>query len=76
MVTKEKVKQYYDRLKTLDDEKRTLNEDVKELMAEAKDEAGLDPKVLRKMLSRRRKSRTELEQEETLLSEYEAAILE
>lgn len=73
MPSNENLKKYFDRLKNLDDEKKSLNEDISELMKEAKAE-NLDPKTLRKLLSRRRKSKVEIEQEESLISEYEAVL--
>ena len=49
-VTGDRLKSFIERLETLEDEKRELGEQIKEVFAEAKGE-GFDVKVMRQLLS-------------------------
>ncbi len=70
---KAKLKQYFDRLVALDEERKGISDDFRDVIAEAKDE-GFDPKILRKTVMRRKKSKAEIEAEETLIDTYETAV--
>ena len=72
-VTGDRLKSFIERLETLEDEKRELGEQIKEVFAEAKGE-GFDVKVMRQLLKlRRMKPHDRMEQEE-LLDVYKSAI--
>ncbi|MCB1835386.1 MAG: DUF2312 domain-containing protein [Geminicoccaceae bacterium] len=72
-VTGDRLKSFIERLETLEDEKRELGEQIKEVFAEAKGE-GFDVKVMRQLLKlRKMKPHDRMEQEE-LLDVYKSAI--
>ena len=52
------------------EERDTISEDLKELFSEAKGN-GLDVKILKKVLARRKRERSEVEQEDTMIELYE-----
>ena len=61
------------RIERLEEEKKSLADDIKEVYAEAKGH-GFDVKILRKVVSLRKKDRRERAEEEELLALYLAAI--
>ncbi|MCB1971111.1 MAG: DUF2312 domain-containing protein [Geminicoccaceae bacterium] len=72
-VTGDRLKSFIERLENLEEEKRELGEQIKEVFAEAKGE-GFDVKVMRQLLKlRRMKPHDRMEQEE-LLDVYKSAI--
>ena len=62
-----------ERIEHLEEEKRAIAEQVKEVYAEAKAH-GYDPKILRKVVSLRKKPAEERDEEEALVATYLAAI--
>jgi uncharacterized protein (UPF0335 family) len=68
-VNKDQLLGYIDRIERLDEDKRAISEDIKEIYVEVKS-AGYDTKIVRKIVSLRRKSREERQEEETLLELY------
>jgi uncharacterized protein (UPF0335 family) len=72
-VTAEELRQFVERIETLDAEKQEAAEAQKEVYAEAKGR-GYDIAVLRKVVARRKRNRDELTEEEAILELYEAAI--
>ena len=72
-IAAEALGQYVARIERLEEEKKALSEDIKEVYAQAKS-TGFDPKILRKVISIRKKDRREREEEEELLAVYMAAI--
>ncbi|MEZ5823567.1 MAG: DUF2312 domain-containing protein [Geminicoccaceae bacterium] len=72
-VTGDRLKSFIERLENLDEEKRELGEQIKEVFAEAKGE-GFDIKVMRQLIKlRKMKPHDRMEQEE-LLDVYKSAI--
>jgi uncharacterized protein (UPF0335 family) len=67
------LRQYVERIERLEEEKRTLAEDIKEVFAEAKGN-GFDVKIMRKIITIRKREASEVEKEETLLDLYKAAL--
>lgn len=65
---------FVERIERLEEEKAETAEQVKEVYAEAK-AYGYDVATLRKVVSRRKKQRDELEVEEALLELYESALV-
>jgi len=57
----------------LEEERKGLADNIKDIFAEAKS-AGFDVKVLRALLSLRRKEPAEVEEQETLLDLYKRAL--
>ena len=60
-------------IERLEEEKKTIAADIKEVYAEAKAN-GFDTKILRKVISVRKKDHAEREEEEALLSLYMHAL--
>jgi uncharacterized protein (UPF0335 family) len=72
-VNKDQLLGYIDRIERMDEDKRAISEDIKEIYVEVKS-AGYDTKIVRKIVSLRRKSREERIEEETLLDLYMQSI--
>jgi uncharacterized protein (UPF0335 family) len=62
-----------ERIERLEEEKKTIAGDIKEVYAEAKAN-GFDTKVLRKVISLRKKEPAELQEEEAMIDIYLAAL--
>ena len=67
------LKSFIERIERLEDEKRTLAEDIREVYAEAKGN-GLEPKIMRQILKIRRMDKDEHDEQETLLDLYKRAL--
>lgn len=72
-VTAEELRQFIERYEQLDIEKKDIAEQQKEVMAEAKGR-GYDTKVMRKIVSLRKKSREARQEEEAILDMYMSAL--
>lgn len=64
------VKAYFKKIMAIESEMDELKEDRKELYKSAK-EAGVDTKILRKVVSRARRDRHEVDEEDDKLAIYE-----
>jgi len=62
-----------ERVERLEDEKRQLAEDIKDIFAEAKS-AGFDPKIMKQMIKERKLTQAEREEWEALCQTYRAAL--
>jgi len=71
--TQEKLRQIVARIEKLEEEKKSISDDVKETYAEAKS-FGLDPKVLRQVVRIRKQDRTEREEQEQVRDLYLHAL--
>ena len=67
------LKSIVERIERLEEEKKTIAGDIKEVYAEAKGN-GFDTKILRKVISLRKKDAAEREEEESMLDVYLAAL--
>ena len=67
------LKSIVERIERLEEEKRTIAADIKEVYAEAKGN-GYDIKVLRKVISLRKKEPAERMEEEAMLDVYLSAL--
>ena len=65
-VTADELRQFVERVERLDAEKKDLAEQQKEVMAEAKSR-GYDTKVLRKIISLRKRDQNDIAEEEAIL---------
>lgn len=72
-VTAEELRQFIERVEQLDIEKKDVTEQIKEVFAEAKGR-GYDTKVMRKVVSLRKKSREARQEEEAVLEMYKSAL--
>lgn len=67
------LRQLVEQIERLCEEQKALAGDVRDKYLEAKS-VGFDVKVLRKIIAMRRKSKTELDEEESLIATYCAAL--
>ena len=67
------LKSLVERIERLEEEKKVIAGDIKEIYAEAKAN-GFDTKILRKVISIRKKDRHEREEEEAILDLYLNAL--
>lgn len=72
-VAGERLKSFIERLERLEEEKKALGEDIKEVFAEAKG-TGFDTKIMRIILRMRKMDKDDLEEEETLVEVYMQAL--
>jgi len=70
---KDEVLQYISRIERLEEDKKAVAEDIKSVYTELKGN-GYDAKIIRKLVSIRRKTKEERQEEETLLELYMNAI--
>ncbi len=67
------LRAFIERIERLEEEKRTIADDIKEVYAEAKGN-GFDAKVMRKIISMRRLDSDKRKEEETILDLYLNAL--
>lgn len=72
-VTADELRQFIERIERLDAEKKDLAEQQKEVMAEAKGR-GYDTKVIRKLVSLRKRDKDDIAEEEAILDMYKEAL--
>lgn len=70
----DQLRAYVTRIERLEEEIAALNDDKREVYAETR-ACGFDKAIMRKLIQRRRKDRSELKEEDELLDLYEAALL-
>ena len=67
------LRAFLERIERLDEEKRAIADDIKEVYAEAKG-TGYDSKIIRKIVSIRRMDRDKRREEEEILELYLSAL--
>ncbi len=67
------LKSFIERIERLMEEVKTIQDDIKDVFAEAKGN-GFDTKVMRKVIALRKKDAAEREEEETILDLYLQAL--
>ena len=72
-IAADRLRSLVDRIERLEEERRALGSDIKDIYAEAKS-AGFDVKVLRQLITVRRKQAADVEEQETLLDLYRRAL--
>ena len=72
-VTADELRQFIERVERLEQEKKDIAEQVKEVMAEAKGR-GYDTKVMRKVIALRKRDRDDIAEEEAVLEMYKEAL--
>ncbi len=72
-VTADELRQFIERIERLDAEKKDIADQQKEVMAEAKGR-GYDVKVIRKLITLRRRDKGEVAEEEAVLELYKEAL--
>ena len=72
-VAGDRLKSFIERIERLEEEKRALAEDIKEVYAEAKG-TGFDTKIMRQLIKLRKMDKDDLDEQETLLDLYKRAL--
>ena len=72
-VAADRLRSLVERIERLEEERKALSSDIKDIYAEAKS-AGYDVKVLRQLIRIRKQEAAEVEELETLLDVYRRAL--
>lgn len=72
-VSGKRLRAYLDRIDRLEDEKKGLSDDIKDIYAEAKG-VGFDAKTIRKLVKLRKMDAEKRREEDELLDLYKAAV--
>lgn len=72
-VAADELRLLVERAERLEDEKKGIADDLKDVMAEAKGR-GYDPKAIRRILTIRKKKKEEYQEEEAILEAYLQAL--
>ncbi|MGB3833735.1 MAG: DUF2312 domain-containing protein [Mesorhizobium sp.] len=67
------LRAFIERIERLEEEKKTIADDIKEVFAEAKG-TGFDTKAMRTIVCLRKKDQAERQEEESILDLYKAAL--
>lgn len=69
----DRLRSIIERIERLEEERRSLATDIKDIYAEAKS-GGFDPSVIRQLIAQRKQEPAEVEEKETLLDLYRRAL--
>lgn len=72
-VSAEQLRQYIERVERLEEEKKGVSDDIKDVYGEAK-ATGFDAKIMKQIVRLRKKTRDARMEEEALLETYKAAL--
>jgi uncharacterized protein (UPF0335 family) len=72
-VAADRLRSLVDRIERLEEERKALGNDIRDIYAEAKS-AGFDVKVLRQLIRVRRQEPADVQEQETLLDVYRRAL--
>lgn len=72
-VAAEELRLLIERAERLEEEKKGISDDIKDVMSEAKSR-GYDPKAIRKIMAIRKQKREEYQEEEAILETYMQAL--
>ncbi|NJR78996.1 DUF2312 domain-containing protein [Sphingomonas sp. 36D10-4-7] len=72
-VAADELRLLIERAERLEEEKKGIQDDIKDVMGEAKSR-GYDPKAIRKILAIRKKKKDEYQEEEAILTTYMEAL--
>lgn len=67
------LRQYIEQIERLEEEKKALAADIRDKFLEAKAE-GFDPKIMKKVISLRKRSKSERQEEDAVLETYLHAL--
>lgn len=67
------LRAFIERIERLEDERKTIAEDIKEVFSEAKG-TGFDTKAIRTIIKLRKKDQSERQEEEAILDLYKSAL--
>ena len=69
----DQLTQYIERIENLEEEKRAMMADIRDVYAEAK-ATGFDPKIMRQLVKMRAMDRELLQEQDELLQTYRSAV--
>jgi uncharacterized protein (UPF0335 family) len=69
----ERLRGFIDRIENLEEEKNNIGNDIKEVYGEAKS-LGFDPKIMRKVISLRKRDPADRSEEQAILDTYLSAL--
>lgn len=72
-IARDQLRQFVERIERMEEEKRTIADDIRDIYAEAKS-MGFDTKILRKVIALRKKDEQERTEEEMVLDLYLHAL--
>ena len=72
-VTADELRQFIERVERVEQEKKDIAEQIKEVMAEAKGR-GYDTKIMRKVIALRKREPDDIAEEEAVLEMYREAL--
>lgn len=72
-ISDEALRQFVDRIERLEEEKKALSADIKDVYSQCKS-AGFDTKIVRKVISLRKMEDQEREEMEQIIDLYKAAL--
>ena len=72
-VAVERLKSFIERIERLEEEKRALSGDIREVYGEAKG-TGFEPKIMRQIIKIRKMDKEEVDEAESLLDLYKRAL--
>ncbi len=73
LVAADELRLLIERAERLEEEKKSISDDIKEVMGEAKSR-GFDAKAIRKIIAIRKKKKEEFQEEEAILETYMVAL--
>ncbi len=72
-VSAEQLRLFIERIERLEEEKRGMMDDIKDVFAEAKS-TGFDPKIMRTIVRLRKMEKHQLDEQDALIDTYRAAL--
>lgn len=72
-IARDQLRAFIERIERLEEEKKTINDDIKDVYAEAKG-TGFDTATLKKVIALRKKDEQERREQEMILDTYLAAL--
>jgi uncharacterized protein (UPF0335 family) len=69
----DRLKSFIERIERLEEERKALSNDIKEVYAEAKG-TGFDTKIMRQVIRLRRMDKDDLDEQEALIDVYKRAL--
>jgi uncharacterized protein (UPF0335 family) len=72
-IAREQLRAFIERIERLEEEKKAITDDIREIYAEAKG-SGFDATVMRQVVALRKKDSAEREEQEAILDLYKSAL--
>lgn len=72
-VARDQLRSFVERIERLEEEKKTISDDIKDVYGEAKG-TGYDAKVMRKIIALRKQDQAERQEQEAILDLYMQAL--